>query len=156
MHPRNFALISGAILLIMGVFALIPALSSYPNDLPPLWIERSYGVFLNLIPMNIVNKIALILTGALGIAAATAKYNSLPMSIWYSRFVFFSMAVLTVMGLFPQTDTFFGYWPLFQANIIVYGLMAALGAYFGYALTSRVPDSGPAKTDFRSPLSGTR
>ncbi|MGZ5278642.1 MAG: hypothetical protein ACXWC9_01790, partial [Pseudobdellovibrionaceae bacterium] len=38
-----------------------------------------------------------------------------------------------VLGLIPQTQTFFGYWPLFGAEVWFHGTVAAISAYFGFA-----------------------
>jgi hypothetical protein len=138
MHPRIFALIGGIVMLAMGILALIPAFAGQRTaDLPPLVLDTSYGLFLGIFPMNIVNKLALILFGAAGIAAANAPTTSLPASIRFSRWVFGVMGVLTILGLFTQTNTLYGYWPLFGAEVWTHGIFAALGAYFGFVLPSR-------------------
>jgi hypothetical protein len=134
MHPRRYALIGGIIMLAMGVISLIPSLSQMPADLPFLKLDLSYGLFLDLFPMNIVNKVALIVFGLLGIFASRATNTSLPASIRFSRLVFFVMGAGAILGAIPQTQTFFGYWPLFGAEVWVHGIFAVLGAYFGYAL----------------------
>lgn len=144
MDPRKFALYGGLVMLAIGVIAMIPALVGSADGLPPLQLENSYGLFLNLFPMNIVNKVVLILFGVAGIAAANAKGTNLPASIKYSRVVFFAMAALAVLGLIPQTSTLFGYWPLFGGEVIAHGVFALLGAYFGYALTTKAHERRPA------------
>ena len=139
MHPTRFAFWSGLVLFITGVLAFIPALSPGTDSLPVLYVEDSYGVFLGLIAMNVFNKVALIFFGILGMVASSDVTNTaLPKSIFYSRLVFFTFGALAIMGLFPQTNTLFGYWPLFGGNVWFYALFAALGGYFGYALTARL------------------
>lgn len=137
--PKKFALFGGILMLIVGLLSLVPNLYYASTALPQLNVEASYGYFLGVIPMNIFNKAALIVFGLLGIAAATWRHNSLPLSIKYSRLIMVVMGVLAIMGMFEQTNTFFGYAPLFESQIAVYGLLAILGGYFGYRLTSLVP-----------------
>lgn len=156
MHPQRFALIGGGLMLAMGLCALVPAWQGSVATLPALNYEVSYGLFLGLFPMNLVNKLALIVFGVLGLYAANAKFRDLPASIGWSRLVFFVMGAAAILGMIPQTNTFFGYWPLFGAEAWVHGVFAIAGAYFGYALSSRVRDSGPATKNFTTPLHGTR
>ena len=107
MNPKRFAFVSGLIMLIMGISSLIfPGTS---ESLPALEVDNRYGLFLGLFPMNIFNKVALIIFGLGGLRAANDKFASLPLSIFYSRVVFFSMGLLAILGLFPQTNTLFGY-----------------------------------------------
>lgn len=136
MFPRRYALIGGIVMLAMGLLSLIPQLSSFSDQaLPILKVEASYGLFLGLFAMNIFNKIALIILGVAGIWAAEAKFNSLPMSIWFSRAAFVILGVLCILGLFPQTNTLFGYWPLFGYTALVHAVFAVVGAYYGFALS---------------------
>lgn len=139
MHPTRFAFWSGLVLFIVGVLAFVPALSPGTDSLPVLYVEDSYGLFLGLMAMNVFNKSALIFFGLLGMVASSDVTNTaLPKSIFYSRLLLFSMGALAILGLFPQTNTLFGYWPLFGYNIGFYALFAVLGGYFGYALTARM------------------
>lgn len=136
MDPKRFAFISGLIFLLMGVSSLI-----FPgaiDPLPTLKVETSYGLFLGLFPMNIFNKIALIIFGISGLKAASDKFASLPLSIFYSRAVLFVMGTAAILGLIPQTNTFFGYWPLFGNEVYTHGFFAILGGYFGYALKAKL------------------
>lgn len=139
MHPRRFALIGGIVMLAMGVLSLVPAFNTPPAQagLPLLNLEASYGLFLDIFPMNIVNKVVLILFGISGILASQGTETSLPASISFSRWVFVVMGIGAVLGIVPQTNTFFGYWPLFGSEVWAHGIFAVLGAYFGYVLPSR-------------------
>lgn len=144
MHPRSFALWGGLLMLVLGIVSLIPALSSYPPTLPTLAIETSYGLFVGLFAMNILNKLALIVLGVAGLMAANAKHTSLPASINYSRWIFGITGALAILGLFPTTNTLGGYWPLFGHSVWLHALFSVTGAYFGFALSMRVRDQGPA------------
>lgn len=157
MHPQRFALFGGILMLVIGVVSLIPAFRGSMASLPPLFNETSYGLFLGILPLNVFSKIALVAFGIAGIVASRMKGTELPSSIRYSRIVFFVFGALAILGLIPQTNTLFGYWPLFGANIIVNAAFALVGAYYGYALSSKVPKvtrGGPE--DYRSPAHGVR
>lgn len=136
MKPVKFAFWGGALMLAMGFFSLIPALSLTPGEafLPPLLVETSYGAFLEAFPMNIFNKLALLVFGLAGVAVSYSPARALPLSIKWSQAVFVTMGLLAVLGLIPRTQTLFGYWPLFGGEVWAHGAFAALGAYFGYAL----------------------
>ena len=150
MNPRGFALVGGIVMLIVGLVALLPNMVGPTEGLPALLNQQSYGAFLDYFPMNIYNKVALILFGISGIVAAQARFTSLPKSIQFSRFVLYIMGALAILGLFPQTNTLGGYWPLFGGDMVLHAVFAVLGGYFGYALSAKVPDSGPAIKNFTS------
>jgi hypothetical protein len=139
MRPVKFAFWGGLVMLAVGLLALVPALSLSPFEaaLPPLNVEASYGAFLGNFPMNIFNKGALILFGLLGVAFSYSPARSLPLSIKWSQSVFVVMGVAAVLGLISRTNTFFGYWPLFGGEVLMHGIFAALGAYFGYTLPAK-------------------
>lgn len=137
MHPRQFALYGGILMLLLGLVALIPQFVGSAATLPPLVVNTSYGLFMGLFPMNIFNKIALIVFGLGGIAAYSQKTTALPASIWYSRIVFVVMGIAALLGLFPATNTLYGYWPLFGGEVLLHGVFAVLGAYFGFALSTK-------------------
>lgn len=154
MDPRKFALYGGILMLAVGILAL--AFPGPIETLPTLLVETSYGLFLGLFAMNIFNKVALIVLGLAGIWAASSKFTDLPRSIMYSRLVFVATGVLAVLGLFQQTNTLYGYWPLFGADMALHAVVAVVGAYFGYALSSKVPKVTRTNEDFRRSVQGTR
>ena len=133
MNAKNFALVGGVVMLVIGALSLIPAFTGLAFGLPILRIETSYGLFLGVFPLNIVNKAILIALGMWGIAAASDPALSLPRSITFSRWVFGLSALFVVLGLFPQTNTLFGYAPLFGAGIWLHAVMALLGGIYGYS-----------------------
>lgn len=155
MHPRRFALIGGILMVLAGVLALIPSLSSVPTEgLPVLNVETSYGMFLGLFTWNIVNKIILIVVGLIGIAASQAPATSLPKSIAFSRLVFAFMGILAVLGMFAQTNTLFGYAPLFGHDVWLHGVFSLIGAYFGFALKTRVQEPTKANLQKNQAMAG--
>ena len=148
MHPRQFALYGGVIMLLAGLIALM-----YPGPtagLPDLKFDTSYGWFLGEIPMNVLNKFALMVFGVAGVMASNMRFTSLPASILYARAVFFVMGTLAILGMFRQTFTLGGYWPLFGSDVVFHAAVAVIGCYFGYALTSRVPEVKRGASDYRN------
>lgn len=138
MHPKQFSLFAGIFFLIVGLVSLIPDLSSVPvYGLPALQIETSYGAFMGYFMLNIVNKVTLIAFGLGGIWAYSRPATNLPASINYSRTLAIVMAALAILGAISQTDTLFGYWPLYGNNVAASAVFALLGAYFGWALSSK-------------------
>ena len=155
MHPKQFALIAGIVMVIAGDLALVPSFNVLPTlGMPALNIDTSYGLFLGYVPMNVLNKLALIAFGAVGIAISQAPATALPGSIRWSRIIFVVMGALAILGLFPQTQTLFGYMPLYSWDVVTHAVMAVLGAYFGFALTARVPDQKMAPS--HSHVAGVR
>lgn len=137
MNAKNFALISGIVMLVFGALSLIPAFTGLAFGLPILRIETSYGLFLGIFPLNIINKLALIVFGLWGIAAANDPVLSLPRSISYCRSLATITGVLTIMGLFSYTNTMFGIAPLFGAAVWLHAVLALLGGVFGYSFSKR-------------------
>lgn len=137
MNAKNFALVGGIVMLVLGALSLIPAFTGLSFGLPILRIETSYGLFLGIFPLNIINKAILIGLGLWGIAAASDPVLSIPRSITFSRTVCWLSGVLAIMGLFPQTNTVFGFAPLFGAGIWLHAVMALVGGVFGYSVVRR-------------------
>lgn len=150
MNPRSMALYGGIFMLVLGALAFI--IPGSIENLPALLVETSYGWFLGLFAMNVYNKLLLIVLGIAGIWAANAKARELPSSIFWAQSVLVIMGVLTLLGLFDQTNTFGGYWPLFGANAVLHGFFAVLGAYYGFALSSKVHKPTDAELNYRTPL----
>ncbi|OYZ18612.1 MAG: hypothetical protein B7Y39_13240 [Bdellovibrio sp. 28-41-41] len=141
MNARNFAFWGGVVMLAMGILSLIPGLVGTKDTLPPLFVETSYGLFMNLFPMNIFNKVALILFGAAGIWTARSSSQSLERSAVFSQVVFYVMGGLAILGLFPATNTLFGYWPLFGGEVFGHALFAVIGAYCAFYKAVTLPNT---------------
>lgn len=157
MSPKNFALFGGILMLLMGVVSLVPNMVGSTENLPPLMVQTSYGLFLGLFAMNIFNKVALIAFGLAGIWAASARFTDLPASIHFSRWVCYLMGALAILGLIPQTNTLFGYMPLFGNVIWEHAIFAVVGGIYGFYLTARVPNvPDKPKVKFQKPAHGTR
>ena len=131
MKTRIFTRTVGWAMLIMGLLALIPQFSTFPESLPRLNLETSYGLFVNLFPMNIINKIALLAFGVAGIWVSQPR-NPIEMNIRYSKTLFAVMAIAALIGIYRPMNTLLGYWPLFGAEIWLHTVFAGFGAFFGY------------------------
>ena len=157
MHPKGFALTVGIVFLILGVLAFLPSVQMVPDvGLIPLKLEAGYGLAFGLFAMNVINKLVLIAFGLMGLLAYNSKFTSLPASIKYSRLVFAVMGALSILGMIPQTNTLFGYVPLYGNLVWEHGVFSLMGAYFGYALSSMVSDSNIPSSPHSGPLHGTR
>lgn len=156
MDPRKFALIGGIVMLAMGAVSLVPSYVGSNASLPLLNLDVSYGLFMGFFPMNIVNKLALIVLGFAGIIASSMKYNALPRSVLFSRVVFYVMGSAAILGMIPQTSTFFGYWPLFGGEVLAHAAFAVVGAYFGFALSYKVHKEIKNKPILKETFQGTR
>jgi hypothetical protein len=132
MSTKNYALLSGVIMLIMGCLALVPTLNGGKESLPILYVDASYGLFLDLIPMNIFNKLTLIILGLTGMFSYFLKDNSIHYSKIFSKIVFWFFGTLAILGLFSETNTLSGYWPLFGYQLIINALFSLSGGYFGF------------------------
>ena len=131
MNTRKFAFFAGILMLVEGVCALAQGLSTFPDWLPVLQITQGYGVFLNLVPMNIVNKLVLVSFGIAGIVVAQKRF-SLEANVRYFKVVFFVMGIAGVLGLFRYTYTLFGVMPLMRGAAVEHLAFAALAAYLSY------------------------
>lgn len=156
MNPRKFAMYGGLLMLLMGALSLIPTLVGPVDGLPLLNLDASYGRFLNYFPMNIVNKVALIVFGIAGIWAAKLPANSLPRSILFSRVVFVVMGVAAILGAIPETNTFYGYWPLFGGEVVGHSVFALLGAFYGFALTQKADHEIKTQPNLKTTFQGNR
>ncbi len=155
MNPKRFAMIGGIVLLALGLISLIPQMVGSVEGLPALRLDQSYGLFAGVFAWNIVNKALLIVLGAFGIYSASEKFTNLPASINWSRWVFAVTAIGAIIGLIPSTNTLFGFMPLFGNQVWLHAVVAVLGAYFGFALTSKAHARMPDK-DYKSPAHGLR
>ena len=131
MNIRKFALFGGVVMLVLGVFSLAQGLSTFPDWLPSLQINSGYGVFLNILPMNIVNKVLLIAFGIAGVVIAQPRFSA-EANVRYAKSVFYFMGILAVLGLFRYTNTLFGIMPLMRGEVVAHGIFALLGGYFSF------------------------
>ena len=132
---QKFALIIGIAYLALGIIGFIPGIVSQSGAMPPsienLGVVSGFGYLMGLFPVNTPHNIIHIVTGLLGIVTSIALDSSRLFSgqlgIYYTT--------LTVLGLIPITNTFFGLFPLYGADVFLHGLTGALGIYFGFFAT---------------------
>jgi hypothetical protein len=63
------------------------------------------------------------------------------------------MGIAAILGIFSETNTLGGYWPLFGADAWLHAVFAVAGGYYGFALTSKVHKQAPREdANFRSPV----
>lgn len=128
MTIRNFAMIFGAILLIVGIMGFIPAFIYMPIDSSGLSVHAGSGYLLGLFPVNFLHSLVHVLVGAWGLIAMREVNASKVYAYWMAG-VF---GVLTVMGLIPVLNTMFGLAPLFGHDVWLHALLALTAGYFAY------------------------
>ena len=132
MNTRTFALIFGAVFLIVGIGGFIPGLtvrdmSGHAAD-ADVTMKSMFGYELKLFPVNVLHDIVHILFGIWGLLAARSAANAR----MYFRGVAIIYAVLTVMGFIPPLDTTFGLIPLYGNDRWLHLLLAIVAAFFGW------------------------
>jgi len=128
MSIRAFASVAGILYLAAGILGFMPGITSAPPvDAPPLTVEHSYGYLLGLFPVNVLHNLLHIGIGVWGLlmasSVATARTFAMSIAAIYG--------LLTVMGVLPQTHTFFGFMPLFGHDIWLHAVTAFVAGYFG-------------------------
>lgn len=134
MNATRFALIFGAIYVVVGVAGFIPILITPPEPgAPALAIETLSGRLLGLFPVNIVHTLVHLAIGVWGLAVARSFENS----VFYARGLTVIYGVLAVLGLIPGLNTLFGLVPLHGHDIWLHAGTALIAAYFGFMVRQR-------------------
>jgi hypothetical protein len=129
MGARYFALISGVIYVLIGLFGFIPGMVATPGTGgPEVIVNAGYGYLLELFAVNIVHNLVHLAVGVWGILS----YPSYLRSRNYSRGLAILYGILTIMGLLPVLNTVFGLVPIFGNNVWLHAITAAIAAYFGF------------------------
>lgn len=129
MDVRRFALIAGAIYLVVGIAGFVPALLQAPDpNAPPLAVDTLHGRLLGLFPVNILHTLVHLAIGVWGLIAA----KGLRASVNYARGLAVIYGVLAIMGLIPVLHTMFGLVPLHSHDIWLHAGTALIAAYFGF------------------------
>lgn len=143
---QYFALTVGILFLLVGVMGIIPGLVTAPAVSPDsvdLSFTPGYGDLLGIFPINALHNFVHLLVGVLGILASI----SLGSARLYSGALALFYGVLTLMGLFPPTQSMLGFVPIFGNDVWLHALTAAVAAYFGFFAT---PDLLELRTGERS------
>lgn len=133
MNTRTFALIFGIVFLAVGIAGFVPGLSQPLHEGHPA-VTGNAGQLLGLFPVNELHNAVHILFGLWGLAAS----RSLGGAVLYGRGVAIIYGVLTIAGFVPSLQTLFGFVPLYGNDIWLHGLLALVGAYFGWVNRSPV------------------
>ena len=127
MNTRTFAMIFGIVFLAVGAAGFVPGLVQPLHPDHPQ-VNPEGGLLLGLFAVNALHNAVHVLFGVWGLMAS----RSLGGAVGYFRSVALIYAVLTVAGLIPGLDTLFGFVPLYQNDVWLHGLLALVGAYFGW------------------------
>lgn len=136
MSVRTFALIWGILFLIAGAGGFIPQLSPAATH-PGLTMDHGSAMALGLFPVNTLHNIVHLLFGIWGVLA----YRSVSGARGYARAVAIAYGLLIILGLLPQTNTMFGFVPLFGNDVWLHVVLALPAAYFGFVHRDRVVDA---------------
>lgn len=129
MNTRNFAMVLGAIYIVVGILGFVRPLLTSPAGAPPLQLDQGYGYLFGLFPVNILHNLVHLGIGVWGVLAA----RTMPAARTYAASVAIIFGVLTVMGFIPRLNTVFGFIPLFGHDIWLHALTAIVAAYFGFS-----------------------
>ncbi len=128
---QYFALIIGILFVLIGAMGFIPTFVQQPTaatEMPGLSFTMGAGYLLGIFPINVLHNIVHLLVGGLGIFASlslgSARLYSGALAIFYG--------LLTVMGLFPPTQSTLGLIPIFGNDIWLHAVTAAIATYFGF------------------------
>jgi hypothetical protein len=136
---QYFALTVGILYLLVGVMGFIPGLVQAPMvtpDAADLGYVRGYGDLLGLFPINVLHNVVHLLVGGLGILASI----SLGSSRLFSGVLAVFYGLLSILGLFPFSQSMFGLIPIFGNDIWLHALTAAIALYFGFIATPDLLD----------------
>ncbi len=129
MGARYFALISGIIYVLLGIFGFVPGMVATPGTGgPSVALNTGYGYLLSTFPNNFILSLVHVATGVWGLIAYRGFYRSRS----YSRSVAILYGVLAIMGLLPVLNTAFTIMPLFGSTIWLHTLTALIAAFFGF------------------------
>jgi hypothetical protein len=133
MSLKYFSLISGIVLMVVGVAGFFPAMvSPLPETAPKLAIVYGSGLLWGVFPVNILSNLFHTLFGVWGASCFGSTYASRS----YARATAVTMGVLAIFGFIPVLNTVLGLMPVQGNNVWLHGLVAVSGAWFGYASTA--------------------
>jgi hypothetical protein len=130
MSLKYFSLISGIILMVIGVAGFFPAmLANMPDSAPKLAITYGSGLLWGIFPVNIMSNLFHTFIGVWGASCFGSSYASRS----YARSTAITMAILAVFGFIPVLNTVLGLMPVQGSNIGFHAVLAITAAWFGYA-----------------------
>ncbi|NJO40863.1 MAG: DUF4383 domain-containing protein [Cyanobacteria bacterium CRU_2_1] len=129
MGTRYFALISGIVYILIGLFGFIPGMVATPGPGgPDVAVNTGYGYLLETFPTNFLLNLVHIGVGIWGLVS----YRSYLKARSYGRGLALFYGVLAIMGLLPVLNTVFSLMPIFGNDVWLHALTAAIAAFFGF------------------------
>ncbi len=149
MGVRYFALISGIVYLLIGIFGFVPGMVATPGTAGPGVVAGTgYGYLLSAFPVNSLHNLVHIMVGIWGVIS----YRTYVQSRIYSRGLAIFYGILAIMGLLPVLNTVFGLIPIFGNDVWLHALTALIAAYFGF----RTPTPADLRAHEREVVVGAR
>jgi hypothetical protein len=147
MGTRYFALISGILYVLLGIFGFIPGMVATPGTGGPnVVVNAGYGYLLSTFPINILDNLLYIAIGIWGLLSYRSYYRARK----YSRAVTILYGILAIMGLLPVLNTVFGLLPVFGSDVWLHALTALVAAFFGF----KTPTAGELREHERELVIG--
>lgn len=147
MGVRLFALITGALYLLVGILGFIPGLVTTPAIAPDLALDTGYGYLFGLFPINWLHNLVHLGVGIWGLAA----YRKFSSSRTFGKGLAIFYGLLAIMGFFPILQTTFGLVPIFGNDIWLHAVTAIIAAYFGFIAK---PNPAEVRTEDRTTVAG--
>ena len=127
MQTRIFALVSGIIFFLLGIFGFVGFfVSNPPADTPEMTITTSLGLLFAIFPVNSLLNIVHCLWGLVGIVA----YTSLDASKAFATWSGYGAGILSILGMMKFSNTFAGLMPIYSHNIWLHGIMALVSTFY--------------------------
>jgi hypothetical protein len=131
MVARWFARWGGALMIVFAVVAFL-----YPGSsvgLSPINLDVSYGYFLGIDPMNILNKLLLVFLGIAGFISAERNRTKPSSAVNFCKVTAGLMVGAAVLGLLRPTETLFGLLPLFGGAVWLHALIGFVAVWVGFS-----------------------
>ncbi|MEN9808732.1 MAG: hypothetical protein RLZZ488_299 [Pseudomonadota bacterium] len=127
MQTRLYALISGSILFLLGIFGFVSFFVSPPSpDSPTMTITSAFGQLFAIFPVNSFLNVIHCVWGLVGIVAYTNDKSSVTFARWSG----YGAGLLAILGMLPFTRTLAGLLPLYSHNIWLHGVFALVSTLY--------------------------
>lgn len=149
---QYFALSTGVLYFLFGVFGYIPDLVQEPvasAEGVGLGLTTGYGYLFGLFPINALHNVVHIVIGLSGIFASL----SLGGARLYSGLAAIVFGLLALLGLFPPTESLLGLMPIFGNDVWLNAATAAIAIYFGFIATPDLLDMTTQSMKENTPVS---
>lgn len=141
MALRYFAVLYGAVFLLVGAIGFFDAVLQQPPSAPELAVGAGFGLLFGLFPVNVLHNVVHLLFGVWGVIAF-AKWAAARL---YARSVAVIYLAFAVMGLIPVLQTTFGLVPLYGHDVWLHALLGGVAAVFGWGKLAQAPTTGSAR-----------